>query len=340
MAEYNYNMAIERRNERRSSHKQQMRAYAMGEHSFQSPYPADANNRELAPNTRVLIHGRPATVWAGLPTTDSQLGYISFSYDDDPYTDVLLHGNDIQAYTEVMSAAQQEHLTPNHAPDTTPVTPIDHRTPTEMQHDIENGNTAQYGSTMPEIIENWALGRYPGQTSNVVPDWMIPNVDDPTYNAEYRDLMLRYRDNPEMSTNLERVREAASRNQIISYMNREHNEMHSIWTDPTANTPDHARLENITQESTPHMAYTATGHPVLYNDPGIDHQARTYMNIVRTPQGLSQQLNLDRLPTLHQGHLQLISEGQSNLTTDPNTSVSASNPTPDEPLIPTPAPAS
>ena len=140
-----------------------------------------------------------------------------------------------------------------------------------------------------------------------------------------------------MSTNLERVREAASRNTVISYMNREHNEMHSIWVDPNAQTPDHARLEQITQETMPHLAYTATGHPVLYNDPGIDHQARTYMNMVNTTQGLSTQLNFDRMPDLHQGHLQLITDGQSNLTTDPLVAVSTTNPTPDQPLIPIPA---
>ena len=181
------------------------------------------------------------------------------------------------------------------------------------------------------------MGRYPGQKTTVVPDWMIPDVDDPTYNAEYRDLMLRYRDDPVMSKNLERVREAADRNLVVTYMNNEHHEIHSIWTDPKAPRADHARVERITQETAPFLAYTATGHPVLVNDPGIDHQALTYMNMVNTPTGVARQLNFDRMPTLHQGHLQIITDGQTTQEAT-GTAVTTTNPQPDVPLQPLPAP--
>jgi len=340
MAKYNYDQVLTKRDlkhQQARQRKDDLLAYWQGEHSGRNTHPLDANGTELFPNTRVLIHGRPATVWAGVPVQVQnegpiQTGYIQFSYDDDPDTDVYLHGTDIQQYTTVMTEAQQQHLTPNHEPDIEPTIPIDHTTEEEMRNVIENGNFPQNESTMPEVVEKWALGHYPGQKTTVVPDWMIPDVDDPTYNAEYRDLMLRYRDDPEMSRNLERVREAADRNQIVTYMNNEHNEIHSIWTDPKAPRPDHARVERITQETTPFLAYTATGHPVLVNDPGIDHQAQTYMNMVNTPTGVARQLNFDRMPTLHQGHLQILTEGQTQTREPTGTTITTTNPQPDVPL--------
>ena len=78
MAEYNYNNILTYRDERRQraiNRKAYLETYVHGEHSYRNTHPLDGNGTELVPNTRVIIHGRPATVWAGVPDSEHQIGY-------------------------------------------------------------------------------------------------------------------------------------------------------------------------------------------------------------------------------------------------------------------------
>ena len=56
--------------------------------------------------------------------------------------------------------------------------------------------------------------------------------------------------------------------------------------------------------------------------------------MVNTPTGVARQLNFDRMPTLHQGHLEAITGGQIQTQEAIGTTVTTTNPQPDVPLAP------
>ena len=63
MAKYNYDQVLTKRDERHQrarERKAYLETYVHGEHSGRNTHPLDGNGTELFPNTRVLIHGRPA----------------------------------------------------------------------------------------------------------------------------------------------------------------------------------------------------------------------------------------------------------------------------------------
>jgi len=122
---------------------------------------------------------------------------------------------------------------------------------------------------MPTIYEEYANGMFEWQHSSVVPSWLQPDLTNIYGGAkQYEDLIKFYKNDANMSRNLERVGTAVRAPNVIRYFNSTHGEMHSLWHNGTL---DADKIENITQGNMPGFAYNSEGHIVLRNDTTIDH---------------------------------------------------------------------
>ena len=124
----------------------------------------------------------------------------------------------------------------------------------------------------------------------------MPDLDDVGYATQFQQLVKKYEQDYEASRNLERIRAGVSRNSVMSYMLEEHSEIQTIWK-IDSNYKDYGRIDRITKGSVPFLAYTNDGHPILKNDPGIDHGNAIHYNLVRSTNGeLHSQIDINNLP--------------------------------------------
>lgn len=153
-----------------------------------------------------------------------------------------------------------------------------------MKHTVETsgfeGLEESLGMTMPEIYENYALGKFDWQHSREVPQWLQPNLAKIHGGAEqYKPLIEKYQYNTEMMRNLERVDSGVNAPNVLKYLDRAHNEIKSIWHDGSLSTD---QIQNITQGVMPNFAYNSQGHVMLVNDNQINHGFNHNRNIVNS----------------------------------------------------------
>ena len=179
-----------------------------------------------------------------------------------------------------------------------------------MKDDFADGGVERWGKNPADVVEKWINGEYEFQSSQKVPDWMMPDLDNSGYATQFDQLVKKYENDYEASRNLERIRAGVSRNSVMSYMNQEHGEINTIWK-LDKNYSDPGRIDRITQGQVPFLTYTADGHPILKNDSGIDHGRATHYNMVRERNGtLHSQIDMDNLPLSSMNDFQVEAEGQ------------------------------
>ena len=186
-------------------------------------------------------------------------------------------------------------------PDTTPtVTPPD-TTPTvnletghaqedifpgtaeSMKHKIDTGGfhalEKELGMSMPEIYENYALGKFDWQHDTIVPEWLQPNLSKLHGGTDqYESLINKYSDNHQMMQNLERVGTAVRAPGVLNYLDTAHNELRTVYH----NGLSHDQIHNITQSNMPNFSYNSAGHIVLQDDLTIDHQFNHNREVVHS----------------------------------------------------------
>ena len=153
-----------------------------------------------------------------------------------------------------------------------------------MKHTVETsgfeGLEEALGMKMPEIYENYALGKFDWQHSREVPDWLQPSLTKIHGGAEqYKPLIEKYQYDTGMMRNLERVDSGVKGPSVLHYLDRAHNEIKSLWHGGSLST-DH--IENITQGVMPGFAYNSQGHIMLVNDNQINHGFNHNRNIVNS----------------------------------------------------------
>ena len=93
--------------------------------------------------------------------------------------------------------------------------------------------------------------------------------------------------------------------QVMSYLNREHNEVYTTWRAPNYTGTDPNRVERIFGGVVPFMSYNSEGHPILVNDQELDHHGHTEFNMVHiAPMEMEElaqgQVNVENEATVNQ----------------------------------------
>ena len=96
----------------------------------------------------------------------------------------------------------------------------------------------------------------------------------------------------------------ADKENVMSYLRREHNEVYTIWKNPKYANYDENRVERIFGGVVPFLTYNSSGHPILVNDQELDHHGHTEFNMVSTRQGdvVAQQDFQNLAPMDNTGH--------------------------------------
>lgn len=94
---------------------------------------------------------------------------------------------------------------------------------------------------------------------------------------------------------------------VLTYMDRAHNEIKSIWHDGTLSTD---RIENITQGIAPSFSYNSQGHLILQNDNQISHAFNHNRNVVHA-------ISLRREETVDVAQMNFTKEAQSLEASNP-----------------------
>ena len=64
---------------------------------------------------------------------------------------------------------RQEFQTGIHRPET----PED-----QLKAAFRNGDVSDFGKNPADVVEKWINGEFDWQTTQKVPDWMVPNIDE------------------------------------------------------------------------------------------------------------------------------------------------------------------
>ena len=101
----------------------------------------------------------------------------------------------------------------------------------------------------------------------------------------------------------------------MSYLQREHNEVYTIWKNPEYTGTDPSRVERIFGGVVPFMSYNSEGHPILMNDQELNHHGHSEFNMVHVSSMELQEQSAGQVDTTNTAQVQQTNTDAGNVGT-------------------------